>query len=155
MNYTVRQTLPNTTYGALEAISSEIKARAKKIKQIILAAHKVGDKDYRTSVLLLADGGSVLFEASLLSISRLQREIEVIELFERIKACGLLKDTCYVTSLHPVSCDLPAIEAAEEMFAAKQTLIKDDWVSFCQLYFENGQSIEASYFSQDDWEKLA
>jgi len=152
--YIERHCLPSTTYGAADVVKEKIKA-AKGIKSILFGARDAVANRYATSILLIADEGSYLFDTTTITMERSSRELEVLGIFDVIKSVGALDKAEYIPARTPSTEHLPAIEAAEILKSYKPDNIFPNWRGFASIFNEKFEMHSVSCYYPSHREELS
>ena len=152
--YIERYSVPSTTYGAANVVKEKIK-EAKGIKSIVFGARDSDPNRYATSILLIADEGSYLFDTTNITMERSQRELEVLGIFDVIKSVGALDKAVYIPARTPSTDHLPAIEAARVLnhFGVKRVF--PDWRGFAAIYNEKFEMYSVDCYYSSRWYELS
>lgn len=151
--YIERHCLPSTTYGAADVVKEKIKA-AKGIKSIIFGARDAVANRYATSIVLIADEGSYLFDTTTITMERSPRELEVLGIFDVIKSVGALDKAVFIPARTPSTEHLPAIEAAQILKNYQSKIIFPNWRDFASIFNEKFEMRSVGYYSSR-WEELS
>jgi hypothetical protein len=152
--YIERHCSPSTTYGAADVVKEKIKA-AKGIKSIVFGARDAVANRYATSILLIADEGSYLFDTTTITMERPPRELEVLGIFDVIKSVGALDKAVFIPARTPSTEHLPAIEAAQILKNYKSKNIFPYWRDFASIFNEKFEKRPVGSYYSSRWEDLS
>ncbi|WP_413486070.1 hypothetical protein [Shewanella baltica] len=152
--YIERYSVPSTTYGAADVVKEKIK-EAKGIKSIVFGARDSDPNRYATSILLIADEGSYLFDTANLTLERTEREREILGIFEVIKSVGALDKAVYIPARTPSTSHLSAIEAARVLNHYGVKRVFPDWRGFAAIYNEKFEMYSVDCYCSSRWYELS
>jgi hypothetical protein len=122
---------------------------------LVIFAIRDGDiNDSATSVLIVAETGSLLFDKPTLTVERRPRELEVIELFEQINELGLLDATRYLPHRIKSTSKLPADEVARIFVNAVLEPVFPDWRGFLAMYNKDMTRYSSGIHADEYWDRL-
>ncbi|MGE4262200.1 hypothetical protein [Shewanella sp.] len=133
--YIERHSVPFTTYGAADVVKAKI-GEAIGIKSIIFGARNAELNNFATTILLVADEGSYLFDTTNITMERPPRQLEVLSIFDVINAVGALKKAVYIPARIPRTDHLSAIEAGHLLNTFAVEKVFPNWRGFASIYNE-------------------
>jgi len=152
--YIERYAVPVTTYGAAETVKEKIKA-AEGIKSIIIGVRNADVNKYATTIMLIADCGSGLFDTTKLTMERSPRELEVLSIFDVIKSVNALNKTKFITSHIPDTSSMSAIDAMSRLNTYEVKNVLPDWTRFAAMYNDKKIDFGKEYYYSKRWEELS
>lgn len=153
VSFVERVNVPATTYGAADKVIERIKS-AKGIKLVIFAVRDGMLNNSATSILIVAESGSLLFDQTLLTVERRQRELELVNIFSILKEKGLLGSTRYVPFRVEETSTRPSDEVAKEMVNRPLESVFPDWQGFLAMYSKELNRYGSGIFADEYWDEF-
>jgi hypothetical protein len=142
-----------TTYGAADKVLRGIK-ESRGIKLIIFAARDGESNESATTVLIIAESGSLLYDETLLTVERRPRELEVVDIFRAIKDKGLLASTRYIPHRFDRTESEPADAVAKKIVNAALEPVFPDWQGFLAMFNKKQTRYGEGIYADEYWEEL-
>ncbi|ASM53705.1 hypothetical protein PNIG_a1558 [Pseudoalteromonas nigrifaciens] len=105
------------------------------------------------TVLLKGDTNNFLADATSMTVERLPREREVLELFQELDERGLLDVAEFATTRVKQTRDLPVEQAIEELEQYKTKPVRSNIYEFLSLFFSEPDKVKSKWFVEE-WKKL-
>lgn len=153
VSFVERVNVPSTTNGAAAKVIDGIKA-AKGVKRVIFAARDGELNDSATSILIVAESGSLLFDQTLITAERSPREQELLNIFSVLKDRGLLGLTRYVPYRVEQTSTKPSDEVASAMINAPLEPIFPDWQGFLAIYSKSLTRYGHGIYADASWDEF-
>lgn len=151
--YIERCAVPSTTYGAADVVKAKIKA-VTSIKSIIFGARDADINRYATTILLIADEGSFLFDTTNLTMERSPRELEFLNIFDVIKSVGAMDKSVYIPARTPSTDHMSAVDAANLLNHYAVDHIFPDWRRFTSIFNDKFEMYSRSLFYSQRWDEF-
>ncbi|RXE85946.1 hypothetical protein [Pseudoalteromonas sp. A757] len=148
-----RVNVPSTTYGAAAKVMERIKS-AKGIKLIVFAVRDGELNNSATSILIVAESGSFLFDQTLITVERRPRELELVDIFSVLQDKGVLDLTRYIPKRVGKTSTRSCIEVAQEMVNTPLEPIFPDWQGFLAMYSKELKRYGPGIFADDSWDEF-
>ncbi|WP_417669368.1 Arc family DNA-binding protein [Pseudoalteromonas tetraodonis] len=105
------------------------------------------------TVLLKGDANNFLADATPMTVERLPREREVLELFQDLDERGLLDVAEFAVTRVKQTRDLPVDQAIEELEQYETKPVRSNVYEFLSLFFREPEKVKPDWFV-DEWKKL-
>lgn len=105
------------------------------------------------TVLLKGDTNNFLADATPMTVERLPREREVLDLFQDLDERGLLDVAEFATTRVKQTRDLPVEQAIEELEQYETKPVRSNVYEFLSLFFREPEKVKPDWFV-DEWKKL-
>lgn len=153
ISFVERVNVPSTTYGAAAKVIEGVKS-AKGVKRVIFAARDGELNESATSILIVAESGSLLFDQTLLTVERRPRELELVDIFSVLKDRGLLGLTRYIPRRVKETSKRPSSEVADEMVNTALEPVFPDWQGFLSIYSKDLKRYGPGIYADEYWNEF-